>query len=351
MKSSKFYLLLISLLFFAACGPTKKVSFNIIQPAQITLPADAQTILLVDRTKYKSAAWNTIEGILTGELPTDDRVAVQEAMNTLKNNLLNSPRFNVKVYPERLYGNSMTAVFPDPLPWEKIDSLCASEHADIVVAMEVFDTDFIVTNGIRVKKRTVGEGNNKREEEYNEYYAQGVGGIDFGIRAYYAKDRSIVDQQMLTDKHTWEGVGNSPIDAVGALISKSNANKYLANSIGENYAYKISPMPVRISRSFYGKSKRVDEVAAGSRLADVNKWTEAIDTWKTGLQKAEKEKDKGILAYNIAIGYEVLGEYGTALQWAQDSYTKYGNKEGRSYVRYLQQRIDDENNLKLQMNK
>ena len=103
MKSSKFYLLLISILFLAACGPTKNVSFNIIQPAQITLPADAQTILLVDRTKYKSAAWNTIEGILTGELPTDDRVAVQEAMNTLKNNLLNSPRFNVKVYPERLY--------------------------------------------------------------------------------------------------------------------------------------------------------------------------------------------------------------------------------------------------------
>ena len=68
------------------------------------------------------------------------------------------------------------------------------------------------------------------------------------------------------------------------------------------------------------------------------------------MQKAEKEKDKGRLAYNIAVGYEVLGEYGTALQWAQDSYTKYGNKEGRSYVRYLQQRIDDENNLKLQMN-
>ncbi len=351
MKTAKFYFFLITIVFLTACGPTKTVSFNIIQPAQITLPADAQTILLVDRTKFKSATWNTIEGILTGELPTDDRVAVQEAMNTLKNNLLNSPRFNVKVSPERLIGNSMTATFPSPLSWEKIDSLCASEHADIVVAMEVFDTDFFVTNGSRVKKRTVGEGNNKREEAYTEYFAQGVGGIDFGIRAYYAKDRTIVDQQMLSDQHTWEGVGYSPIDAIGALISKSNANKYLANSIGENYAYKISPMPIRISRPFYGKSKHVDEVAMGSRLADVNKWTEAIDAWKNGLQKAEKEKDRGILAYNIAIGYEVLGEYGTALQWAQDSYTKYDNKEARNYTHYLQRRIDDENSLKVQMNK
>lgn len=255
---------------------------NVIRPAEITLPADAQTILLVDRTKFKSETLNIIEGLLSGELPTDDRVAVQEAMNVLKNNLLNSPRFNVKVSPERLYGNSLTAAFPAPLSWEKIDSLCAAEHADIVVAMEVFDTDFIVTNGFRIQKRTVGEGNNKHEEEYKEYYAQGVGGIDFGIRSYYAKDRTIVDQQMLTDKHTWEGTGGSAADAVAALISKSNANKYLAQRVGENYAYKISPMPVKISRSFYGKSKHVEEVAIGSRLADVNKWTEAIDTWKIG---------------------------------------------------------------------
>jgi hypothetical protein len=324
---------------------------NVIRPAEITLPADAQTILLVDRTKFKSEALNIIEGILTGELPTDDRVAVQEAMNTLKNNLLNSPRFNVKVSPGRLYGNSLTAAFPDPLSWEKIDSMCTAEQADIVVAMEVFDTDFLVTNGFRMQKRIVGEGNNKHEEEYKVFYAQGLGNIKFGIRSYYAKDRTIVDQQMLTEDHTWEGTGSSPMDAVSALISKSNANKYLANQIGENYAYKISPMPVRISRSFYGKSKHVDEVAMGSRFADVNKWTDAIDTWKTGLQKATDEKDKGRLAYNIAVGYEVLGQYGTALQWAQDSYTNYGNKEGRNYVRYLQQRIDEENSLKVQMNK
>lgn len=110
-------------------------------------------------------------------------------------------------------------------------------------------------------------------------------------------------------------------------------------------------MPVQIKRSFYGKCKNVEELNTGARLADVGKWTEAIDEWKTGLSKSYKEKYKGRLAYNIAIGYEVLGQYGTAVNWAQDSYTKYDNKEGREYVRYLQQRIDEENDLKLQMNK
>lgn len=333
-----------------SCGPSRTVTLNVTRPAEISLPADASTILLVDRTKFKNQTMNVIEGILTGELPGDDRFAVQEAMNALKETLYNSPRFNVKVSPERLEGNSLSAVFPEPLQWEVVSSLCSKENAEILVALEVFDSDFIVIPGSRIKKKTIGEGNNKQEVEYKEFYAQGAGSVDFGIRTYYLKEKKIIDQQMVSEDHTWEGTGSSPVEALGFLISKSDAIRYLANNIGESYAYKISPMPIRISRSFYGKSKRVDEVATGSRFADVNKWQEAIDAWKTGLTKASKEKDKGQIAYNIAIGYEVLGEYGTALKWAQDSYTLYGNKEGRNYVRFLQQRINEENILKEQMN-
>ena len=89
-------------------------------------------------------------------------------------------------------------------------------------------------------------------------------------------------------------------------------------------------------------------MSTGTRFADVNKWEDAINEWKKGLGKAE-EKEAGQLAYNIAIGYEVLGEYGTALTWAQDSYTKYGNKLARDYSRSLENRIYDEAILKSQM--
>jgi hypothetical protein len=104
-----------------------------------------------------------------------------------------------------------------------------------------------------------------------------------------------------------------------------------------------------VSREFFGKSKHVPEVAAGTRYADVNKWQDAINQWKAGLAKAD-EKDAGRLAYNIAVAYEVLGEYGTALTWAQDAYTKYGNKEAKNYVRILENRIEDEKVLQQQMN-
>ncbi len=335
-------------LWMSACGPSKKVSFNITRPAEITLPSDVNTILLVDRTKFDNEALNTIEGILTGEMPADDRVAAQEAMNSLKKKLDQSPRYNVRILPGRMAGNSITAAFPEAIPWNVIDSLCNSNNSDVVVCLEVFDSNFIITNGTRVKKKMEGEGKNAKEVSYTEYYAEGVGSIKMGIRSYYNKEKTIFDQQMLHKNNTWEATGTSAVDAAAALISKSNANRYLAKIVGEDYAYKISPMPVRISRSFYGKSKHIPQVATGARYADVNKWEDAINEWKTGINHADP-KEAGKIAYNIAVAYEVLGEYGSALTWAQDAYTKYGNKEARNYVNTLQNRIEEERLLKEQM--
>lgn len=343
-------LLLLSItLSSISCGPTKTVTFTVTQPAEITMPADANTILLIDRTKLNSEMLNMLEGILTGELPADDKAAAQQALESLKNNLNYSPRFKVKILPDRFVGNSMTAAFPQTLSWDFINQLCVANQSEIVVALEVFDSNFIITNGTRIKKKTVGEGTNAHEVDYTEYYAEGVGSVKMGLRTYDNKNKTIVDQQMISKNNTWQATGTSVTDALSLLISKSNANKYLAGKVGSDYAYKISPMPVSISRPFYGKSKQIPEVAEGARYADVNQWNEAIETWKRGLPKAEP-KEAGYLAYDIAIGYEVLGDYETALKWAQDSYTKYGNKNGRQYVYDLQNRINEEAILKKQMN-
>jgi tetratricopeptide (TPR) repeat protein len=348
IRSSLFIPTIFSTLIISSCGPSRTVSFNVTRPAEITLPSEVNTILLVDRTKLSNETLNTIEGILTGEMPGDDKAAAQEAMMSLKNSLDNSPRFNVKILPDRLEGNSLTAAFPQALGWDIIDKLCKNNQTEIVICLEVFDSDFIVTNGSRIKKKTLGEATNKREVDYTEYYAQGVGSVKIGIRAYNNLNKTITDQQMIEKNNTWESTGQTPVDALALLISKSNANKYLSAGVGEDYAYKISPMPVRISRAFYGKSKHAPELETGSRYADVNQWDEAIDEWKKGLASARK-KEAGYLAYNIAIAYEVLGEYGTALTWAQDSYTKYGNKNGRNYVQSLRRRINEEAILKRQM--
>ena len=80
LKIALYFFISPLLLLVFSCGPSRTVTFNITQPAQITFPSEANKILLIDRTKFSSEMQNTIEGILTGELPADDKVAAQEAL-------------------------------------------------------------------------------------------------------------------------------------------------------------------------------------------------------------------------------------------------------------------------------
>lgn len=338
------YVLGMLLLIIAGCSGSRTVTLNSMRPAEITLPADTRNLLILDRTKSDKKATNIIEGILTGELPGEEKSGTQELMSALRHQLGYSDRFYVVTAAERLDGNSITSSFPEQLSWETINTLSEKYQADAVVSLEIYDTDFIVTRGKKNTKEKVGD----QEVEVMKYYAQGVGNITIGIRLYEVKQRTIIDQQLVTDSHTWEAYGNNIIDAALQLASKGDAARYLSKTVGTDYACKISPMPIRIKRAFRGKSKKSPELEQGTRYADVAQWEKAMEVWKSGLDVA-RNKDAGYLAHNIAIAYEVLGDFDNALQWAETAYTRYGNKDSRTYVNQIKRRLSAEELAQRQM--
>ncbi len=328
---------MVILFFNNACSGSRTVTLNSMRPAEITLPSSIKTLLILDRTKSNKNAINIIEGILTGELPGEERSGTQELLSALNNQLGYSARFNIITAEERLDGNSLTSAFPQQLSWEVINNLSEKYQADAVVSLEIFDTDFIVTRGRKNIKEKVGD----QEVEVLKYYAQGIGNITIGIRLYDVGTQTIIDQQLLTDTHTWEAYGNSIPEALIQLTSKGKATRYLSHAAGTDYAYKISPMPIRIKRAFRGKAKRSPELEQGTRYADVAQWEEAMEVWKSGLDRA-RTKEAGYLAHNIAIAYEVLGDFDNALHWAETAYVRYGNKDSRTYVNQIKRRLSSE---------
>jgi tetratricopeptide (TPR) repeat protein len=234
------------------------------------------------------------------------------------------------------------------LGWNEINSLCNRFGGEAVISVEIFDTDFIVTEGKRRVKKTVGSGDDRREVEVDEFFAEGVGNIKIGIRLYDKLNQRIIDEQLLNETNTWRSAANSKAQAIAQLINKSKATQELAKRVASNYAYKVAPMPVRLTRSYYKKSKKAPALNRGTRLADVNQWEEAIQAWQAGISTAD-EKRAGYLAYNIAVGYEVLGDFDTAISWAQKAYTNYGNKRARGYVNTLENRKFEEERVRDQM--
>jgi hypothetical protein len=330
-------LLLPGLLVLAGCSSSRSVSMNSMQPAEIALPGDVRTILILDRSALRDRTTDIVEGILTGETPDQDRASLQAMVASLRDQLAWSGRFETRVAREVLPGNSISGVLPTPLAWDQVKELLEKYGADALLSVEVFDSDFIVTKGRRLKEEKT-ESQHGADEAPPQYYAEGVANLTIGLRLYDLRRNDVVDEALFKRNHSWEATGSTIRDALVALIDKAEAASYVSRGVGADYAAKIAPMPIRISRTFYGKSKRVPEMERGGRHADMADWREAARIWESGIAQAP-EKEAGQLCFNIAIAHEVLGEWEEARQWARRSYLEFGNDDARDYVSELNQRV------------
>jgi len=330
--------LLSLVLGLAGCAGSRSVSMNSMSPADMTFSSEIETILIVDRSDFHDGTVGLLEGIVTGEILDQDRAGLQAMISALRNQLAYSGRFDTRVASEVLPGNSLTRVFPDPLEWEEVEALARKYASDAILSIEIFDSDFIITDGRRLVKKTVVENDREKEIQVHEFYAEGVANMTIGFRIYDPASRDILDEDLFNRSNRWEAKGSTIQDALLALGDKVDAASAVSRKVGVDYAFRIAPMPVRISRSFYTKSKVVREMEEGARNADVGNWAEAASTWEAGLNFAG-QKDSGRLCYNIAIANEVLGNWEEARKWAERSYVEYGNKDARDYASQLDRRV------------
>ncbi|MDH5379601.1 MAG: DUF6340 family protein [Cyclobacteriaceae bacterium] len=328
----KAYILFFLVLIFvnSSCRSTRYVTFNAVLPAEITFDPRIKSFLIVDHTLQEKKNLNIIEGVITGEKPGDDKKGVQKLMLAFKRQVETSDRFRVAIHPERIAGNSILNVLPDPTDWEVIEQLAEENDTDLVIFVESFDSNYDI-NPIN-----------------NIAHAQ-TSYVEAGLRIYDPVTRTIVDEQLFRQRFNSPPVGNTPLGVIRNMSDRSDAVAMAAEMAGMNYAQKISPSAYRLRRDFYSRGKKDRDVARGARYADVNNWQEAKVVWEKALETTPKRKDAGRLCYDIAVAYEVLGDLDMAHQWAGRSFTDYKNKKGREYAQLINRRKNSEAILRDQM--
>ncbi|MFT6844253.1 MAG: hypothetical protein ACJAUV_000427 [Flavobacteriales bacterium] len=341
--------IVLSLALVSCSGKRRTVTFDSVRPADISVDANIKRLLLVDRTKFDKNFLNIVEGLFTGEMPGDDKAAAQSFISNLQDQLSTSSRFQQKNFPKRLFGNSITAAFPDPLKWNKVASLCLNNQTDAVIAIEVMDTDYLVTEGKRVVEKTIKKEGVKQKIQVDEFFATGKRSLTLGIRFYNPKQKTIIDEQWCKKYGETTYTGTTATEAMDKLLSQPVESRGLSGQLGRDYAFRIAPMNVKITRAFIGKHRKSPALEQGTRYADVGQWKEAINIWKQGLKIAEAKPAK-FLAYNIAVGYEMMGDISNAVEWAQLAYIKYNNAKAKTYVNLLNRRVMDEQKAAEQLN-
>lgn len=345
----KYVFVFLILILAGSTSCMRSVRISMLRPAPITVPNHVQKIVIVDRTQPENEAIRIVEGVLTGEMPFEVRNAVQASMTSIAQELNNSPRYTVIRASERYKSNSLLGAFPLPMDWGTINSIARQYDADAVLALEVFDVNFIVTNATRLVKKMVKNKDGKEEErEVPEFVAEGVSTLKVGMRLYDVRDRNILDQQDFRRTNTWTATADNAAQAAARLINRTEATRYMGNLAGASYAHRIAPSYVWVSRDFFHKPRKNQYMSMGARQATVGDWRGAIETWRRGLPTSDR-KTAGRMSYNIGLAHEVIGDLPSAKEWVQRSYTYYGQKRARGYARILDQRIWDQQMLDQQM--
>ena len=192
-------LFFLTLLFISSAW----VKLTLIRPAAISVPHHVQNLIILDRTLPKDQNMNIVEEFLTGEIMRQDEQAIQHTIDGVVKTTLNAPRFYIKRSTEKYIGETSGTVFPEALPWEVIERLCKKYEADAVVAVETFDTDYIITNGTQKVQGLLEQNIEalwKDIDDFNHVF-RGI-----AVTARYVPTNRIVKNPMSEEEFKkWEG--------------------------------------------------------------------------------------------------------------------------------------------------
>jgi hypothetical protein len=332
----KLMLFLIMGLIYVVFSSSAWVKLTLVRPSDLVIPDYIKSIALIDRTKQEDTKQNKVEQIMTGEVFHQDEQAVFQLGQGFIEACSGTQRFITVRTGERFTSNGTKSTFPTPLDWDTVTEICNKNQTDALLSVEIFDTDFLLTNSpVSLESRNIGG----KMVTLPVVRANGVAIINVGIRLYDVANRVILDEYQTTRRMNFQGEAATLQGAINAMLDKVEATKQASYESGFAYGERITPTYYQVTRYFFDSPKK--KLGAGVRYSEVGDWKNAIDEW-TKIVNTGKRKHAGRAAFNIAVGYEVLGDMEKAKQWAARSHTEFQEKDADEYYKLLCNRINDE---------
>ena len=335
MKFKLFASILI-LTILASCSSVREMQVLVTKPAIFEIPKDTKKILLVNRSKGN--AISILEGILTGEIPGTDIVYSEQCMSALQQTLLLNKNVEYTRHNERLSSERGSSPgFGNPLDWNTLSSLANQYNADLVLVLEYFDTDYFVRDVIGNSVTT-------------NVYVRGTATARAGFRLYNPIKSTILYEKSFSSTTSHTEFALSRLLALAKLIKGTDALNEVSFLTGQNFAKRLVSYNIWEDRIMF-KGKSNSQIAKGSRYVLSNEWQMGVNTWLDGYKSSKTEKEKGKIAYNLALGYEVLGDLQESKKWITTSYVEHQNTKAESYSQIINKRIENEEILELQKTK
>lgn len=289
------------------CAP--KVHLTVLEAADITLPADLRTVAVLDRSRPEGTGAHVLgalEGLATGEGLAVDRGGASAAIDGVARLLGESPRFEV-VHAAVGVGSG-----PDPLTPEAVEEVLGVTQADALLALEAFDSDSILS----VTSEQVAEMVEGEEVSRTEFTADRGTKVEATWRLYDARGRVLDVLLGAGTTDSWQAKGPTRALAEGALPPLRDVVAELGGSTGTAYGRRISPWYADVVRDYFVRGD--PGLRAARHAVRAGDWKTAIAVWSE-LARTGDPRVRARAQYDLAVAYEVKGQYRRALSHAEDA--------------------------------
>jgi hypothetical protein len=312
--------LLILSMMTASCATLNTIRLDTLRPADYSVPPEILSVVLLDYSyPYRGDSVHLIK------IPDENTVVVDtiwvddfglRAINSLASIITEREFFDsVHVYPGSMNKPPLGVPFGMP-SLDLIASLCEEYNAQAVVALEVVDYETVV-----------------KIDQLDAFYYITLDAHGSIFWKLYTPDGEVLDLHLQKDSIYWSDAQSTLRNAVRSVPHMRDALENLAVFMGQQYAQRLSPYWEQVNRNYYSGGHHL--FSRANDLIKVNNWGEAAKVWFHVFENGNK-KQKARSAHNIALSWEVRGDFEEAVAWIEISrklFEEMGSFRSSQYYR------------------
>lgn len=326
-----------SLLAFS-CVSTKSLLIEIPEPAKKNLPTDIQSLTIVTQAvdeKYTDLDADSLQKIFYEQRFDYDTVIYDRQMadTTLKalgELLFESGRYDYVIPQNRFlkpFSNSFSGL---TLPWDTVKTIAETFETDAVLSLDHLKTRVITDYGSETYFDAFSDG------FYSAVQARMQIVYEAMFRVYDPEKERIVMSEMMRDTLLWEDVDTSPRQLFSRFTPVKQALTEGGITMALELSEKISVIWRTEQRTYFIKGN--EKMKQASQMVSNRNWPAAIELWKEAVESSNSKAQKSKAMFNIAVGYEMLGDLETAVSWAVKSYETMYRPMTYNYLQTLKRR-------------
>jgi hypothetical protein len=329
-------------LFFAlivfSCVQTKTLTIEIPETAEKNLPENIQSLTIVNRTvddKYHDSYADSLQNILyRSKFKLDtvvyDLQAADTMLKVLGELLFESGRYDF-VIPENRFLENKSLNYE--MTWDEAKSLCERFNTDAVLSIDSYKT--------RIKANISNESfyNTLNGGVYSALLAQMQVNYEVLNRVYDPVNEKIILNEIQSDSLLWEDTYTNLQSLIDRFTSVKQAITETSIVVALDLSEKISTNWNEEQRNIFVKGK--NEFERSGNLALNGDWFQAMVLWEQISESSKSKTKKSRAEFNVAVGYEMLGDIDQAISWALKSYDTMFHPLTYEYIEKLQRRKNE----------